>query len=73
VARMVDPRMNRFRAMSLDEQVETLEQLSQESLRAREEMRSVEVVEAPHEFIETVEVPQALSVQGRGFPMALDV
>jgi hypothetical protein len=42
VQRMVDAKMNRFRAMSLDEQVETLEKLSQESLRSREEVRAAE-------------------------------
>jgi hypothetical protein len=62
VARMVDPRMTRFKAMSLDEQVETLEQSDQGALRAREEMIATE----------TTEIPQAVLVQGRGFPMALD-
>jgi hypothetical protein len=39
VARMVDPKMTRFRAMSLDEQVTTIEKSAQEALRAREEIR----------------------------------
>jgi hypothetical protein len=47
VARMVDPRMTRFKAMSLDEQVETLEQSTKESLRAREEMVAAETTEIP--------------------------
>jgi hypothetical protein len=37
VARMVDPKMTRFKAMSLDEQETTLEQSAQGALRAREE------------------------------------
>jgi hypothetical protein len=45
VARMVDPWMTRFKAMSLDEQVVALEKLAQEVLRAREEMVSVETTE----------------------------
>jgi hypothetical protein len=57
-----DPRMTRFKAMSLDEQVETLEQSAQGALRAREEMIATE----------TTKIPQAVLVQGRGFPMALD-
>jgi hypothetical protein len=59
---MVDPRMTRFKATSLDEQAETLEQSTQEALRAREEMIADEIVE----------IPEAVPVQRRGFPMALD-
>jgi hypothetical protein len=33
---MVDLKMTKFRAMSLDEQVTTIEQSAQEALRARE-------------------------------------
>jgi hypothetical protein len=42
VARMVDPRMTRFKSMSLDEQDETLEQLAQGALWAREEIIAAE-------------------------------
>jgi hypothetical protein len=38
VERMVDPKMTKFRAMSLDEQTTTIEQLDQEALISREEM-----------------------------------
>jgi hypothetical protein len=47
VARMANPKMTRFRAMSLDEQMTTIEKSAQEALRAREEMIVVEVAEAP--------------------------
>jgi arginine/lysine/ornithine decarboxylase len=39
---MVDPKMTKFRAMSLDEQAMTIEKSSQETLRAREEMLATE-------------------------------
>jgi hypothetical protein len=38
--------MTRFKAMSMDEQVETIEQSAQEALRAREEITKVEIIEA---------------------------
>jgi hypothetical protein len=47
VVGMVNPKMARFRAMSLDEQTTILEQSSQEALKAREEMIVDEVVEVP--------------------------
>jgi hypothetical protein len=62
VARMVDPKMTRFRAMSLDEQVMTIEKSTQEALRAREEMIAAEATE----------VPLVAPVQDRGFPMTQD-
>jgi hypothetical protein len=42
---MANPNMTRFKAMSMDEQVETIEQLAQEALRAREEIRVAETTE----------------------------
>jgi hypothetical protein len=42
VQRMADPKMTRFKAMSMDEQVATIEKSSQEALRAREEIREAE-------------------------------
>jgi len=62
VERMVDPKMNRFRAMSLDEHMKILEQLAQGALRAREEMITTEATKAP------LVVP----IQEIGFPMAQD-
>jgi hypothetical protein len=47
VARMVDPKMTRFKAMSLDEQATTLEQLAQGALRAREERIASEAAKKP--------------------------
>jgi hypothetical protein len=38
--------MTRFKAMSMDDQVEIIEQMTQESLKVREEKRVVEATEA---------------------------
>jgi hypothetical protein len=38
--------MTRFKAMSMDEQVETIEQSTQEALRVREEIRAAETTKA---------------------------
>ena len=38
--------MTKFKAMSLDEQVETIEQTAQEALRVRDESKTVEVAKA---------------------------
>jgi hypothetical protein len=42
---MANPNMTKFKAMSMDEQVETIEQSSQEVLRSREESRVAETTE----------------------------
>jgi hypothetical protein len=39
---MVNPKMTRFRAMSLDEQVTNIEKLTQEALRDKEEIKVIE-------------------------------
>jgi hypothetical protein len=44
VARMVDPKMTRFKSMSLDEHETTIEQSNQKALRAREEIIAVEAI-----------------------------
>jgi hypothetical protein len=62
VARMVDPKMTRFKAMSLDEHTTILEQSAQVYLRAREEMIVIEVVE----------IPRVTSVQYKSPPEAQD-
>jgi hypothetical protein len=69
---MADPKMTKFRAMSLDEQTTTIEQSSQESLRAREEIIVVEVA-IPQVAAEVAEIPQVALMQGRGLPMDQDV
>jgi hypothetical protein len=43
---MVNPNMTRFKAMSMDEHVETIENLAQEALRAREEIRATKTTKA---------------------------
>jgi hypothetical protein len=62
VARMVNPKMTRFKSMRMDEQLATIEKLSQEALRSREEMIAEEATE----------VPLVAPVQDRGFPMTHD-
>jgi hypothetical protein len=42
---MDDLKMTRFKAMTMDEQEEKIEQSSQEALKAREEIRVVEAIE----------------------------
>jgi hypothetical protein len=68
VARMVDPKMTRFKAMSLDEQETILEQSAQEALRAREEMIGAEAAEAPQVAAETTEIPLVAPIQEINFP-----
>jgi hypothetical protein len=60
---MVDPRMTRFKSMSLDEQATTLEQSSQGALREREERIASEAAEAP----------LIAPTQGRDIHLAQDV
>jgi hypothetical protein len=43
---MANPNMTRFKAMSMDEQMETIEQSSQEALGAMEEIRATETTKA---------------------------
>jgi hypothetical protein len=44
---MANPKMTRFRAMSLDEHVTTIEQSAQEALRSREEISATEATNVP--------------------------
>jgi hypothetical protein len=62
VTRMDNPKMTRFRAMSLDEKTTTIDKSTQEALIEREEMIATEAVE----------VLLAALVQDRGFPMMQD-
>jgi hypothetical protein len=62
VARMVDPKMTRFKAMSLDEQMTIIEKSTQGALRVREEMI----------VVESTEVPLVSLVQDIGFSMTQD-
>jgi hypothetical protein len=43
---MANPNMTRFKSMSMDEEVETIEQSTQEALRAREEIKETETTKA---------------------------
>jgi hypothetical protein len=52
-----DPKMTRFKSMSLDEKMVILEQSGQETLGAREEMIAAEVAESPQVAAEAAEIP----------------
>jgi hypothetical protein len=68
---MVDPKMTKFIAISLDKQTTTIEQSAQEALRAKEEMIVVE--EAVHQVVvEVAEIATVAPEQDRGFHMAQD-
>jgi hypothetical protein len=47
IASMVDPKITRFRSMSLDEHATTIEKSAQESLKAIEEIRAEDTTKAP--------------------------
>jgi hypothetical protein len=49
---MDNPNMNRLKSMSMDEQVETIEQSDQEALRAREEIRASKTTKAQRRGLE---------------------
>jgi hypothetical protein len=53
-----NPNMMRFKAMSMDEQVETIEKTTQESLRVSEENKVVEATEAHRRGIILLEEAQ---------------
>jgi hypothetical protein len=59
---MDDPKMTRFRAMSLDEQMKKIEQPTQEALRAKEEIK----------VTEATKLPLLAPVKNKGFPMTQD-
>jgi hypothetical protein len=63
VARMVDPKMTRFKAMSLYEQEKILEKSTQGVLRAREEMIVIEAVENPQIAVEREKIPLVALIQ----------
>jgi hypothetical protein len=66
MVRMADPKVTRFKAMSLDEQVTTLEQSAQGILRAREERIASETTEA-------AEAPLIAPTQDRVIHLVQDV
>jgi hypothetical protein len=70
VARMVDPRMTKFKSMSLDEQAEIIEKSAQGALRAREEMVVAETTEIPLvALIQEINFPEAQDARERGLLM----
>jgi len=57
---MANPIMTRFKAMGMDEQVETIEQSAQEALRTREEIKVVEIKEAQRRGLPLLEGAQRI-------------
>jgi hypothetical protein len=68
---MADPKMIRFKSMSLDEQETILEKLAQGTLSAREEMIAAKET-VPQTTTEKAEMPQVSPVKRRGLPEAQD-
>jgi hypothetical protein len=62
MARMAEPKMTRFRAMSLDGHEKTIDKSTQEAIRSNEEMI----------VAKATKVPLVALVQDRGFPMMQD-
>jgi hypothetical protein len=71
VANMDDPRMTKFKAMSLDEQEKIIEQSAQGALRSRKE-RMVEVEKFPQVAEEVAEILQVTLVQDISSPKSQD-
>jgi hypothetical protein len=73
VQRMANPNMTRFKAMSMDEQVETIEQSAQEALRAREEIRVAETTEAQRRGLLLLEGAQRIIDQLKNDPDLIEM
>jgi hypothetical protein len=68
--RRANPNMTKFKAMTMDEKVETIEQTNQESLRVREENRAVEATEARRRGILLLEeAERAMKILGEDPPL----
>jgi len=59
---MAKPNMTKFKAMSMDEQVEKIEQSTQEALRAREEIRATKATK-----VKNMGLSMTSEAHGRGF------
>ena len=59
--RKANPNMTRFKAMTMDEQVEMIEQTTQDSLRVREENRAVEATKAQRKGMLLLEEAQRVN------------
>jgi hypothetical protein len=67
-----NPNMTRFKSMKMDEQVETIEQTAQESLRVREENRAVEATEAQRRGMLLLEEAQRVIQRLENDPQLLE-
>jgi hypothetical protein len=70
--RKYNPNMTRFKAMTMDEQVETIEQMAQEALRVREENRAVEATEAQRRGMLLLEEAQRVIQRLENDPQLLE-
>jgi hypothetical protein len=73
VQRMANPNMTRFKAMSMDEQVETIEESSQEALKAREDIRATKTTEAQRRGFLLLEGAQRIIDQLQNDPDLVDM
>jgi hypothetical protein len=65
---MANPNMTRFKAMSMDEHVEMIEQSSQEALRSKEEIKASETIEAQRRGFLLIEGAQRIIDQLQNDP-----
>jgi hypothetical protein len=68
VQRMANPNLTRFKAMSMDEKVETIEKLAQEALRVQEEIIATETTEAQRRGLLLLEGAQRIIDQLQNDP-----
>jgi hypothetical protein len=65
---MANPNLTRFKAMSMDEQVETIEKLAQEALKVQEEIIETETTEAQRRGLLLLEGAQRIIDQLQNDP-----
>jgi hypothetical protein len=73
VQRMANLNMTRFKAMSMDEQVETIEHSNQEALRVREDIRAMETTKEKRRGLILLEGAQRIIDQLQNDPHLVDM
>jgi ATP-dependent protease HslVU (ClpYQ) ATPase subunit len=70
---MANPNMTRFKAMSMDEWVETIEQSAQEALKAKEEIKVAETTKAQRRGLLFIEGVQRIIDQLQNDPNLIEM
>jgi hypothetical protein len=65
--------MTRFKAMNMDEQVETIEESTQETLRVREEIRAIEPTKEKRRWLVLLEGAQRIINQLENNPQLIEL